>query len=312
MAVVLKTMSFILKLLNLQVDAAEAARWESQQAAAWGMSTPSDDPYGGAEYLPAEPEPEPEPEPELPPQAEPDLIFVGKRKPPRRNRGGLGAAAAAAAAAEQASQRPAAGAAAGGVGEAVEACAICGRGGAMCCCRGGGSATEDWNLPSAPQTGAAPAAAATATGGGAAPAAKAKPSRKHQHHQTAPPPPPPPPDDDTAGLNTGGGSRPPAPSSPVAAQKDADMKAKLKVRQDERLQAERMSSMRAEQKEREVRAVDTKVERVVYVSTSNRCGSISVDQSVWIISMDHQCGSDRSTSNQFTSGDLSDRLLVLC
>lgn len=41
------------------------------------------------------------------------------------------------------------------------------------------------------------------------------------------------------------------------------MQAKLKARQDERLQSERMSSMRAEQKEREVRAVDTEVERVV-------------------------------------------------
>jgi hypothetical protein len=96
------------------VDAAEAERWESQQAAAWDTTTPGDDPYGGAEYLP----PEPEPEPEQPPQAEPDLIFVGKRKPPRRNRGGSGAAAAAAAAAEQASQRTAAGGSGGG-GEAV-------------------------------------------------------------------------------------------------------------------------------------------------------------------------------------------------
>ena len=42
-------------------------------------------------------------------------------------------------------------------------------------------------------------------------------------------------------------------------QKQEEMEAKLKARQAERLQAERMATMRATQKEREVRAVDAAV-----------------------------------------------------
>ena len=53
-------------------------------------------------------------------------------------------------------------------------------------------------------------------------------------------------------------------------QKQEEMEAKLKARQAERLQAERMATMRATQKEREVRAVEAEVERRCVCATTSR------------------------------------------
>lgn len=84
-------------------------------------------------------------------------------------------------------------------------------------------------------------------------------SRRQHHSNYVPPPPPPPPaEDDIAETNL---PSPPASPSPAAVQKQEDMEAKLKARQAERLQAERMAAMRATQKEREVRAAEAEIEQ---------------------------------------------------
>jgi hypothetical protein len=295
------------------VDAAEADRWEQEQARRWTGEAAGGfpDPYGDLEYLPSEPEPEPEPDTETPPaDDESELIFVAKRKPPRRNRGGAAAAAAAAAvAAAQANleaERKAAQA-------EKERCAICGRSGSLCRCRGGGaSSPAAFSFPTAPLGGDAkpPGAAevhapppqsphgspssaesAAATVGAERdrsrdrerrrPPERSGKSSRRQHHSSSVPPPPPPPTEDYLPAATL--PSPPASPSPSAVQKQEEMDAKLKARQAERLQAERMATMRATQKEREVRAVEAEIERRVslWAGKKDLRGLLASLPSIW-------------------------------